>query len=256
VGQGFAIGRGLFAIVVAALGAYCLIFSQFVPSLEPVPAALGQPTPWTWLTGLALMAGALSLLADRTARAGALLLATLFFLSVLLLHGPPLLANLKAQADDALHTLALGAAALVLAAGVRHAPGAQARWGRLIEHGGRVGRLCFGLCLIGFGIMHFEFFSFTADFIPAWIPLHRFWAVATGAAQIAAGVAVLSGVLARLAAILSAVMYGSWVVIVHAPRVLAHLLSHSEWTDLFTAAGLCAGALMVAGAIAGREVPR
>ncbi len=244
-----AIGRRLFALTIAAFGVQCLIFSEFVPSLEPRLAFLVHPIPWAWVNGVFLTLCAVSLLADRSARTGALLVAGFFFLAVVLLHGPPLIANLKNQADDALHTLALGAAALVLAAGVRLPPSAGRSWDRAVERGGVLGRLCFGLCLVGFGVMHFVFFRFTADFIPAWIPQHGFWAAATGVAQIAAGLAVLSGVVARLAATLAAAMYASWVLIVHLPRVMAKPASHSEWTDLFTAAALCAAALLVAGSV-------
>jgi uncharacterized membrane protein YphA (DoxX/SURF4 family) len=248
-----AIGRVLFAFAVAAIGALSLTYARFVPSLEPVATAFGQPAPWTWLSAAVLLVGASSLLADRTARVGAVALAALFFLWVALLHGPGLIASVKNQADDALHTLAFAAAALVLAAGVRRPTGGEPRWDRLVARAGVAGRYVFGLCLVGFGVMHFVFFQFTADFIPAWIPWHRFWAAATGVAQIAAGLAVLSGMLARLAADLSALMYGSWAFIVHAPRVFARPTSQSEWTDVFTVAGLCAGSLIIAGAVARRR---
>jgi uncharacterized membrane protein YphA (DoxX/SURF4 family) len=95
--------------------------------------------------------------------------------------------------------------------------------------------------------MHFVFFKFTADFIPAWIPGHEVWAAATGIAQIAAGLAILSGVLGRLAAILTGAMYASWAVIVHIPRIMAAPQSHVEVTSIVIASALCASALAVAG---------
>ena len=127
-----------------------------------------------------------------------------------------------------------------------------------MRRAGLAARLVFGVCTIGHGVMHFVFFKFTADFIPAWIPGHDFWAAATGVAQIAAGVAILSGILGRLAAILTGAMYASWFPLVHIPRVMAHPQSHQEWTSLGIAAALAASALLVAGLFplpgTGREV--
>ena len=224
------VGRLLLALVTGALGAQCILVRQFIHGLQPMPRGVSA-TPWSEVTGAVLMAAAASLLWPRAVRVGAVALATLFLLSVAVLYSPLLVANVKDAADDALHTLGFGAAALVLTG-----PGRP----------GSAGRLIFGACMIGFGIMHFVFFEFTANFVPAWIPSHRFWAAFTGAAQIAAGLAVVSGIASRLAAVLAAVMYGSWALILHLPRVVASPYSTSEWTDMLIASGLCAGALLIA----------
>ena len=243
------IGRMLFAVVFLVFGLQCFIFSKFVLGLEPVPAALVPPVPWAWANGVVLIGAGLCLLADRSGRIGALVLAGVFLSSVVVFEGPSLIAQPKNAADDVFHTLAVAAAALVLAAEVKGPP----RWDRLMAYGGLAGRLIFGVCTIGHGVMHFVFFKFTADFIPAWIPFHGFWAAFTGVAQIAAGLAILSGVLARLAATLTAIMYGSWALIVHVPRIMAAPTSRSEWTDLVIASALCASALIVAGALSHRS---
>jgi uncharacterized membrane protein YphA (DoxX/SURF4 family) len=249
------IGRMLFAAVAVTFGVQCLIFSNFVAGLEPVPASLLPSTPWGAINGLVLIGAGLSLLSDRSARIGALVLATLFIASAILLEGPSLIAQPKAAADDVFHTLGVGSAALVLAAQVARSPDGHGRLDRLLDYAGLAGRLVFGICTIGHGVMHFVFFQFTADFIPAWIPGHDFWAAFTGAAQIAAGLAILSGVLARLAATLTGVMYASWAVLVHIPRIEAHPASRQEWTSVVIATALCAGALVVAGAFKARQAP-
>lgn len=247
------VGRRLFAAMIGAIGALCLVYAEFAPGLEPVPRALGHPALWTWASGLALIAGALALLVGASARAGALWLALLGFSSTVLLFGPPLIAHTKAYADDAFHTLALGSAALALAVGTTGRPELG---DGLARAAGQVARLLFGLCLVGFGVMHFVYFKFTADFVPAFIPLHAFWAAFTGAAQIAAGLAVLSGVLARLALRLSALMYVSWTFLVHLPRVMADPSSHQEWSDIFLVTALGAAALIVSGCVTGTAARR
>lgn len=245
------IGKSLFAGVVAVVGLQCLVFTQFAHGLEPMPKAVPS-IPWAWITGVALTLSGLSLFWAKTVRIGALVTAKLFLLSMLVLYVPLLIASLKNAADDALHTMAFGAAALILAAEITRRRVDESPLDRLTIVYGKIGMVVFGLCLIGFGIMHFVFFQFTADFVPAWIPLHRFWAAFTGVAQIAAGLAVLSGLKARLAATLSAFVYGSWVLVLHLPLALAHPMALSEWTDMLIAAGLSAGSLIVAGVFAGK----
>jgi uncharacterized membrane protein YphA (DoxX/SURF4 family) len=237
------IGRTLFAAVVALIGLRCLAFSEFAFGLEPVRHGVLPAVPWAWLSGAVLVAGGLALLPRRSVRAGALLLAATFLLWEVALWVPLMMANLKNAADDALHTLGFAAAALALAA-----PAAGSS--RL----GLAARLAFGVALVGYGVMHFVFFQFTADFIPAWIPFHTFWAAFTGATQIAAGLALLSGILARLAMRLSALQYAGWALLLHLPRALEKPIGHAEWSNLLICTGLVAASLIAAGALS-RKVP-
>ena len=89
-----------------------------------------------------------------------------------------------------------------------------------------------------------------ADFVPKSIPLGGvFWSVVTGAAHIAAGVAILSGIWAQLAARLAALMY-----IVFGVAWFGIALAHPN--DLFSWSGnainftLVAAAWMIANSIA------
>ena len=94
----------------------------------------------------------------------------------------------------------------------------------------RVGQLVFGGCLIIFGVAHFSYLDFVAGMIPKWIPPGQlFWAAATGVAHIAAGLAMLTGVKTRLAAVLLTVMFAAFGVLIHAPLLLADPHSHLNW---------------------------
>jgi uncharacterized membrane protein YphA (DoxX/SURF4 family) len=74
-----------------------------------------------------------------------------------------------------------------------------------------------------------------------------FWAYFTGVAHCAAGVAILTGVLGRLAAKLFAIMLSSWIIILHIPRVIAALHDRHEWTTLFIAIAITGAAWVLAG---------
>jgi uncharacterized membrane protein YphA (DoxX/SURF4 family) len=72
----------------------------------------------------------------------------------------------------------------------------------------------------------------TASLVPKWLPpTKEFWGYATGVAFVAAGVAILTGVGARLAAILVTAMLASFALLVHAPILLADHSSHWNWSE-------------------------
>ena len=74
--------------------------------------------------------------------------------------------------------------------------------------------------------------NLTAPLVPTWLPpSQEFWGYATGFAHIAAGVAIFTGVQARLAAILLTVMYASFTPLVHVPMLLANPHSHFIWSE-------------------------
>ncbi len=96
----------------------------------------------------------------------------------------------------------------------------------------RVGQLVFGVCALLFGAAHFAYLNLTAPLVPAWLPPSQaFWAYATGIGHIAAGVAILTGVQARLAAILLTAMFASFSALVHMPTLLADPSSRDNWSE-------------------------
>ena len=115
----------------------------------------------------------------------------------------------------------------------------------------RLGQRVFGFCALLFGGAHFFYMNMTVPLIPAWLPPGPvFWAYATGFCHIAAGLALLSGVQARLAAILLTVMFASFTPLVHVPMLLADPAKHWIWTENALNLALIGTAWVVADSLA------
>jgi uncharacterized membrane protein YphA (DoxX/SURF4 family) len=112
--------------------------------------------------------------------------------------------------------------------------------------GARIARAIYGIAIIPFGIAHFQFVKQTAAPVPAWLPAHVAWVYVTGGAFIAAGIAILIGVQARLAAVLSAWEMGLFLLLVWIPVVAKGSLSPFQWGETIVTWVLTAAAWVVA----------
>jgi uncharacterized membrane protein YphA (DoxX/SURF4 family) len=219
------VGTRVFALGVCALGVIGLAYGDFALVWQPVSADLPGRTELAYLFAALLLLGGLALNWRPTAAAAALLLCVLLGVIVLFMHLPRAIK----------HPLVFGAwsgiaeqLALLSAAWLawRLCSRAQDATGRALI---RAALWTFGACLLVFGGAHFFYLDDTATLVPAWLPPgQRFWAAATGVAHIAAGLAILSGVQARLAAVLATVMFASFSVLIHIPLLLGQP-THLHW---------------------------
>jgi uncharacterized membrane protein len=243
-------GRRVYGLGVMALGLVCLAWGNF---------DLGQPVPklFPGRTALAYAAATFMVLAGaaverrRTAAWGAAALTTYYaFIVVILMYGRLVLAHYAEYGaySSAAEQLAIAAAGLIIYAGSAKIDAARAaRFTRL-------GQLTFGVCALLFGGAHFFYMNLTVPLVPKWLPpTQEFWAYATGVAHIAAGVAILTGVRARLAAILLTIMYASFTPLVHVPMLLADPSRYMNWTENALNLALTGVAWVVADSLARRR---
>jgi uncharacterized membrane protein YphA (DoxX/SURF4 family) len=113
-------------------------------------------------------------------------------------------------------------------------------------------RSLYALSLIFFGLAHFIDVKDTISLIPNWLPNHLFWAYFTGAAFIAAGLAVVTGFCARLAAVMAAIQIASFLFLVWIPIVAAGSANAFQWSEAILNAALLAGAWIVSDSYCGR----
>ena len=216
-------GHALFAAAMIWLGAMGLSKGDFVQVWQPVPRWVPAREVLAYLCAFISLASGIGLLWQRTAAVAARVIFVSLMVWLLVLRLP----NLFFQTPVVLVAWTFGSTAVMVAAAwvlyVWFAGDHDRQRVGLIadERGVRIARVLYGLSLIPFGVAHFIYLDATTVLIPHWLPWHVALAYFTGAAFIAAGLAVAVGVFARLAGALSTLQLGLFGVIVWVPRVLA-----------------------------------
>lgn len=258
-------GRILYAVAILGFGVLCLVYVDFVNSLQPVPESTPGYSLLAIVTGLILTLGGLAVLTGFRARPAGLVLAGLFVLWIVVLHIPGAFLDPELLRSPfwirVFESAALAGAALIVAA-LAGEP-IRGQWAR-------TGRLAFGAALPVFAILHFIYPESVAALVatsPVSWPWPLFWAWLTGAGHLAAGLAILTGIWARPAAILAGIMYASWLLTLHLPRIVGDLAprtadfpggyggDRSEITSMFVCLAFWGAAWIVAGSLTRRESP-
>jgi uncharacterized membrane protein len=221
-------GRWVYGLGVMAIGLLGVAFATFDPG-QPVPKGFPDRLALAYAAGALLVVAGAAIEWRRTTAWAAGALALYFgIVVVVLMNGPVILAHWRAYGS-----WSGPAAQLAIAAGGLIVFAAHAKLGAgLAARLTRIGQMAFGVCAVLFGGAHFVYMNLTAPLVPEWLPPSQvFWGYATGVFHIAAGLAILANMRARLAAILLTVMYAAFTPLVHIPQVLAHPQSHWIWTE-------------------------
>ncbi len=237
----FAVGHVFLAIAMFGFGVLYLLFGRFVGGLALAQDWTPGLPPLAYVFGIVLVAAGILMLVPKFEARAALCMGVIFIAGVVVVnfgHVATLFAG-GGERTRALEPLAIGSACLVLSAalrGDRSGTGALARLGRFL--------FAFSLCIFGF--QHFESFAFIASLIPSWIPVHPAFVFITGTGFIAAGVAIGTGILARLGAGFLGLMFFLWVLVLHGPLVATHIDNGFQWGSLFVAMAMCGSGWILA----------
>ena len=247
------VGQAVFATTMIGLGIVGLLHPDFVPLWNPVPAGSAHRL-LIYLSALISLLAGIGLLLKRTAaRAAGVLLVTLL-LWLLLFRLPNFFrAPLFAACWSVFPLLVVAAASLALYVQLAADRGREPRGLISPGNGTRIARVLYAFSLIFFGAAHFLDLKDTLALIPRWMPFHLFWAYFTGCAFVAAGIAVVTGYGARLAAALSTLQIGLFLLLVWIPIVAAGSREPFHWSETILNAVILAGAWVIAGSY--RDAP-
>lgn len=227
-------GHVTYGVAVAAMGLFCLFAGSLGSVFQPVPRWMPWPHGLAYASGAVMLAAGLALLVPRETKRAALLLAVNFlFVWLLLLNVPTTVTHptIVGAWEGCGLNLTVAAGSLILL-------------GR--ENATTLARRVYAVGLPLIALAHFGDAQDATEYVPTWLPLRIDWVYLTGAAHAAAGLAILFGVLPRLAAILEAAQITSFVMLAHVPSVFATPRDQVQWAMLLYAAAIAGSGWLVA----------
>ena len=251
------ISRYVFAVVMIGLGILGLIKGDFAPGFQPVPESMPAHAALAYLAAAICIACGAGLFFRGTATFAARLLFGWLAVWLLVLRVPWMVVSFEVGTWwSASSTAIMTATAWVLYAGLA-SESDRPRTGFIIgDKGVRIARILFGLGLIPIGLAHFLYLDATAPLVPGWLLWPVFWSYFTGAAFIAAGLAMIVGVFARLAATLVALQIALLTLIIWVPMVVAGNPSAFQWNEFVSSILLTSCAWVVADSYRGKLFSR
>jgi uncharacterized membrane protein YphA (DoxX/SURF4 family) len=244
------LGTCVFGGAAIFLGVIGLIFGDFATDWQHVAATVPHREALAWLAAVCEIAGGAAIVWRRSRRAGAALLAIVYTIFALLwvqqIASTPMVYG---SWGNFFEESSLVIAALIA---LSSASPRDSAWARIEAP---VSRL-YGLCAISFALVHFIYLGGAASYVPSWIPPgQKFWAIATAICFLLAAAAILSGILAPLAARLLTAEIVGFQILVWLPKLLASPHLHFMWAGNGISVAMCGAAWVVADSIGGQAKP-
>ncbi len=242
------VGHVVFAVAMIAIGVLGFVNGGFLAVWNGVPRSLPNREMLAYVCDAVALACGVGLLLKPTATFASRLLFFYLLLWILAFKVPLIF---RAPLEEGSYQTNGENAVIVAAAWVLYTWFAS-EWEkqRLGVFAGDIGlrlaRILYGLAMIAFGLSHFVYMNMTAPLVPTWLPGDgEFWGYITGSAYLAAGVAIILGVFARLAAALSTLQMGGITLLVWVPMVASGQIGEFQFGEFVVSCVLTAAAWVV-----------
>ncbi|HKF47016.1 MAG TPA: hypothetical protein VKB38_06620 [Terracidiphilus sp.] len=213
------------------LGLLGLVSGDFAVGWQHVGPGVPFRVPLAYLTAIIELTAGIALILNRiqprAARIGAVTLTIVYSIFTLLWLPKALVDIFKPEYDamgNVFEEFSMVCGGLVLCAILFPPESFVARRERLFAR-------IFGLCPVSFGIVHiFDTMRGIASFVPKWIPPGQlFWAYATTISFFLAAAAILTGIMAPLAARLLTAEIVGFEILLWLPMLIAAPRVHFNW---------------------------
>ena len=243
------VARGLFALASASLAFLILAFGRGVS--QPVPAGVPLREMVIYAAALVILLASIGLCIVRTAVASVVTLGAYQAVSAALAVPQGLATPQSLDAwypfFEAVTPLAGAGVLYVMLRRAIRGPGAAPAERTTL----RVAQSLFGVTCVFYGASHFAYAAYTATLVPTWLPARLVVAYATGACHVAAGLAIILGIVPRAAAALEATMMSLFGLVVWVPSFFAQprpswaTPAPQRWSELVVTFVLAAAAWAV-----------
>jgi uncharacterized membrane protein YphA (DoxX/SURF4 family) len=229
------VGIYVYGMATVAAGIFDLVWGDFDASHQPIQA-FGDYIPgrelFAYITAVWMIAGGAAILWRRSAKAGAVATAVIYFIFALFwsprFYSAPHFLGVRPSVYIGVlggvgtQLIVVAAGALVYASLATN----SSLWPRTIL----IARWMFGLCSITFGLVHLTGVKDNAIYVPKWMPLGgEFWTIVTGICFVLAGLAILAGILDVLASRLLALMLFVFSLLTLLPMIFVRPHAHDVW---------------------------
>jgi uncharacterized membrane protein YphA (DoxX/SURF4 family) len=237
----------LFVAAVAGLAMISLITSSLPVALIPVSKTAGSKVFIAWLFAIILLTACISIIINKMTTTAAYIIAAVFFFILVAIHLPLLIPDVHNANEWVafLEILSISCGGFLLAA-IVNTDIENTRRNIFILKSATIAKFVFALAIVIFGVQHIMYEQFIITLIPAWLPFKQFWAYMVEAAFILTPISILLNIKTRLATFLLGLMFITWVLILHAPRVFNAPKIKAEWTSMFIALAMGGISLMIA----------
>jgi len=217
------LGAWILGIGSFVFGLACLLQRDFAIYWQPVPSGVPFRQELAYASAVLHMVSGLALLHRRTARAAAQVTIALYLIFAAVCF--------TTRQDfgrlGASEQLAVAVGAVMIWARISRARSGHPRWWSTVA------RVCYGICSLIFGASHFIGLKITVQMIPTWMPGDpTFWAMFTGVAHAAVGIALIANRGAILATRLGGLMYLCFAAIVWLPGAIVHPAEWLRWAGI------------------------
>jgi uncharacterized membrane protein YphA (DoxX/SURF4 family) len=226
-------GRGIFAIGMAALGSFCIVFHDFIIGRPPKWAEhLNDNIAFGLICGSIIILASLAILIGRQGGIAALIMAVLMLVFSVFRHLPVFINDWV----NGFKAIALLGGALIAAGSFLHEEKKLLNYrvnDGTIEKMILVGTILLASFFIAGGYAHFKWANGVQFLIPEFIPFRLFWTYFCGVCLFAGGIGILIPPTRKLAALLSGIMVLGWFLLLHIPRFVANPADPSDQLGLF-----------------------